>query len=279
VARTQVRGRLIIIGGHEAKDAEGDRTILELVAARAKRRKGDLLLIPVATLDPEHALREYQEVFHELGVNQILQLDVRSRDDASTREAVSLVKRASVIFFTGGDQLRITSQIGDSPVFQALQKRYRQGATVVGTSAGAAAMPETMLISGAGDQSHSVSTLGMAPGLGLIDGVVIDSHFAERGRLGRLLGAVAENPRNIGIGIDEDTAIVVEAGSRFSVQGSGAVYIVDGATVHYSSLTEQEADGVISIFGVRLHVLGAGDSFDLTKRQPLPTPNARQAAA
>jgi len=181
-----------------------------------------------------------------------------------------LLERASTVFFTGGDQLRITSQIGDSPVYQTLMKLHDRGSLIVGTSAGAAAMSETMLASGEDDQSPSASGPEMSPGLGLMTGVVIDSHFAERGRLGRLLGAIALSPRNIGIGIDEDTAIVVEKDSRFHVVGSGAVYVVDGTDINYSSLSEKEKNGTLSVMDVKLHMLADGDSFDLLERRPYP---------
>ncbi len=130
-------------------------------------------------------------------------------------------------------------------------------------------MPETMLISGPSDESARLSVLGMAPGLGLIQDVVIDSHFAARGRLGRLLGAVAQNPRNLGIGIDEDTAIVVRQ-QQCTVIGSSAVYVVDGAQLTYSNVSEQRPEGVVSAHDVKLHVLVTGDRFDLQHRRPIP---------
>jgi cyanophycinase len=130
-------------------------------------------------------------------------------------------------------------------------------------------MPETMLIGGPGDESGDISTLSMAPGLGLIKDIVIDTHFAERGRIGRLLGVVAQNPRNLGIGIDEDTAIVVEGEEQFRVVGSGDVYVIDGADVSYSSLSEKQPQGVISIYDVKLHVLREGDRFNLIERRPV----------
>jgi cyanophycinase len=213
-------------------------------------------------------------VFKELGVQHIEVLDVRSRNEARRPEAVEKIRKASVVFFTGGDQLRITSQLGDSPVFQCLQERFEDGLTVAGTSAGAAAMPDTMLISGAGDESNEISALGMAPGLGLIHGVVIDSHFAERGRFGRLLGAVAQNPMNLGIGIDEDTAIVLQR-DQFRVLGSGAVYVMDGTRISYSSLSESHPKGILSIYDVKLHVLARNDHFDLAHKHPIIAEEAR----
>jgi cyanophycinase len=173
------------------------------------------------------------------------------------------------VFFTGGDQLRLTSQVGDTPIYQALRALYDDGGTIVGTSAGAAAMPETMLIGGPSDESLRQGELQMAPGLGLVPNLVVDSHFAERGRIGRLLAAVAQNPRNLGVGIDEDTAIIVKQGC-FRVIGSGAVYVADGSTVTFSSLADQSSDEIIHIHDVCLHVLGQGAIYDLSERRPMP---------
>jgi cyanophycinase len=261
------KGKLIIIGGHENRD--GDPKILEEVAKEANRKKGSLVIVTVATQLPEEISQEYREVFKKLGVEKIDVLDIRERDQAKEPKYVQKLDEAGVLFFSGGDQLRLTSQIGDSLVFQRMIEMFEKGYTVVGTSAGAAVMSETMLIDGPSDQSSEISTLSMAPGLGLIKGIVIDTHFAERGRIGRLLGVVAQNPRNLGIGIDEDTAIVVEGEKQFRVIGSGGVYVIDGADVSYSSLSEKHQEGIISIYDVKLHVLREGDRFDLVERRPV----------
>ena len=277
---SQPKGTLIIIGGHEEKGGDGDREILTEVSKHARGRKKNLLLITVATSEPEAMAKQYRATFKDLGVPDLDVLDIRSREDAFQPSAIEKVRQASVVFFTGGDQLRITSQIGDSPVYQCLRDIHADGATIAGTSAGAAAMPETMLISGPGDTSDTISALGMAPGLGLVDGVVIDSHFAERGRFGRLLGAVAQNPRNLGLGIDEDTAIVVHGARDFDVLGTGAVYVVDGSGITYSSLSEIHPEGILSLFDVKIHVLGKGDCFDLRERRPrIPEAPREHAAA
>jgi cyanophycinase len=265
----QPKGTLIIIGGHEDKGKDEDREILEFVAEEVKRLKGSLVLMTVASQLPEELIKEYTEVFNELGIERVKTIDVRVREDGHKQGNIDKIEKNSIIFFTGGDQLRITSQIGDSPLYQCMVDHFHRGVTIVGTSAGAAAMPETMLVAGPSDESAENSTLQMAPGLGLLPGVVIDSHFAERGRIGRLLGAVANNPKNLGIGIDEDTAIVVENGKFFRVMGSGAVYVIDGSTITASSLSETTAEGIISIYGVTLHVLADGDCFDFEKRRPM----------
>jgi cyanophycinase len=131
-------------------------------------------------------------------------------------------------------------------------------------------MSETMLIKGASRETHRIGDLHMAPGMGLVRDVIIDQHFAERGRFGRLIGAVAHNPRVLGMGIDEDTAAVVE-GDEFTVIGSGAVYVVDGADVSYCNVAEAQQERALSMHDVRVHVLSEGDRFDLEQRRPSPS--------
>ncbi len=268
--RKKRKGGLIIIGGREEKQSSAERIILKEIASRANKDNGKLLIITAATGFPKEVEEEYLAVFRELGVQNVDVLDVRTREDSHRKSLVAKIAGATVIFFTGGDQLRITSQMGNSPILAKMREAFEKGATIAGTSAGAAAMPETMLISGANDKSTTIYTTGMAPGLGLVDGVVIDSHFAERGRFGRLLGAVVENPRNMGIGIDENTAIITHGDGTFKVIGTGAVYIFDGSDISYSSLSDKNPEGTVSIFDIKLHILRANDCFDMHTRRPVP---------
>src|SRR5207237_652263 len=150
---------------------------------------------------------------------------------------LALFDDATGVFFTGGDQLRISSQIGDTPVEERVRELLASGGVVAGTSAGASMMSDTMLVRGANQESYRIGDLHMAPGLGLVRDMIIDQHFAERGRIGRLLGAVAHNPRVLGVGIDEDTAIIIEGG-RMKVIGAGAVYCVDGTSISHSNIAE-----------------------------------------
>jgi cyanophycinase len=260
------KGTLVIIGGAERKDE--NHTVLKAVADRLKANQ-HILIVTAASYEPEGTAEDYMRIFKELGVPKIDVADIRTREDAQRPEFVELCEKAGAVFFTGGDQLRITSQMGDSPMYQCMKDRYESGSMIIGTSAGAAAMPFTMIVGGASDESNRISTMSMAPGLGLIDNVVTDSHFGQRGRMGRLIGAVMQNPRNLGLGIDEATAIIVERGEQFQVIGPGAVYVVDGAEISYSSLSEEHAEGVVTVHDVRLHVLGDGDGFDLLTRRPL----------
>ncbi|WCM25881.1 cyanophycinase [Sphingomonas sp. QA11] len=260
---TDAPGPIIVIGGHEDKD--GDRLILKEVAARIG--KGKLVIATVASHEPEGYFDAYQKAFGALGVTNLVELYVNERDETRSTATREILADAAGVFFTGGDQLRISSQIGDTPVEEMVREIHRRGGLVAGTSAGASVMSETMLVRGSSGESHRIGDLNMAPGLGLIPAVIIDQHFAERGRIGRLLGAIAQNPRVLGIGIDEDTAIIVHKES-FKVVGAGAVYVVDGADVTHSNVAEARRAESLSIFGVRLHVIANDDCFDLTTRRP-----------
>jgi cyanophycinase len=256
---------LIAIGGHEDKETSNE--ILREVARHVG--KGKLVVATVATGHPTETFAEYRDIFERLGVEHLEHLKVEARLDGSDPARVELLEKAKGIFFTGGDQLRISSQIGDTPVFQTIERLYRQGAVVAGTSSGAAVLCETMITDGDDDRSHRQgSLLRLAPGLGLIGGVIIDMHFAERGRIGRLIGAVAQNPRIIGIGIDENTAVVIRNESTFTVLGKGAVYVVDGQTVTDSNLSKDREEETLAIFDLKLHLLAQGDEFDLAARRP-----------
>lgn len=256
-------GPLIIIGGHE--DKEGERVILREVARHLAGRK--LVIATVASHEPEGYFEGYQKAFAAIGVTNLEELYVEDRNESLAGSRLALLDGAGGIFFSGGDQLRITSQIGDTPIERKIRDLHAGGAVIAGTSAGASMMSETMLVRGASSESYRIGELHMAPGLGLVPGVIIDQHFAERGRYGRLLGAVAHNPRLLGIGVDEDTALVVK-GRALTVIGSGAAYVVDGETATHSNIAEARADRALSMFDVRMHVLSSGDRFDLDAREP-----------
>jgi cyanophycinase len=260
------KGCLIIIGGHEDRDPKGKRAILREVAKHV--RGGKLVLATVASHRPEGYFDEYEKAFADLGIGEIVELYVEERSRAGDREKLSVLDDAAGIFFSGGDQLRITSQIGDTGIEAKVRAIYDRGGLVAGTSAGASVMSETMLVKGSSKETHRIGDLHMAPGMGLIRDVIIDQHFAERGRFGRLIGAVAHNPRILGLGIDEDTAALV-AGDTFRVIGSGAVYVVDGSDVSYCNLGEANMDSTLAMHDMRVHVLANGNEFDLKQRRPL----------
>lgn len=255
-------GPLVIIGGHE--DKEGERVILKEVARHL--RGGKLIIATVASHRPEGYFESYRKAFAAIGVDDLVELYVNDRSESLDGPALETLADAGGVFFSGGDQLRISSQIGDTPIERRIRELHEAGAVIAGTSAGASVMSETMLVKGASSESYRIGELHMAPGLGLVPDVIIDQHFAERGRYGRLLGAVAHNPRLLGIGIDENTAIVLE-GRAFRVIGSGAAYVVDGQGATHSNIAEARSERALSMFDVRMHVLSSGDRFDLDERR------------
>jgi cyanophycinase len=258
-------GTLIIIGGHEEKS--GDRLILRAVAARA--RGGALVVVTAASNVPDELWGDYESVFRELGVGDVRHLHVDTREEARDPARLGVLDGATAVFFTGGNQLKLTSQLGDTPVYQRMCQVYEGGGCVAGTSAGASVVTETMLVTGNSSASpHVEDALRMAPGFGLLPGVIVDQHFAERGRIGRLIGAVAQNPRILGVGIDENTAIVCEGGQAFTVLGAGGVYVVDGRGITHSNVVEDARDRTLAVHDLRLHLLNAGDTFDLSARRP-----------
>lgn len=262
----KVKGNLIIIGG--AEDKEGDKEILKRVANYIDKETEKLLVATIATEQPEQSYENYKRVFKNLGVKNIDKLDISTRQDAFNEENVNLVKSAKLLFFTGGDQLRITSMLGGSPIYDAIKLITENGSLIAGTSAGASVMSDTMIVQGEDEESPRKCTLKMSPGLGLVNNIIIDQHFAQRGRIGRLLTAIAQNPEVLGVGIDEDTAIVVSDKGTAEVIGSGAVYFVDGSDIEYSNVSEQFSEEVLSMFNVKLHVLKEGNKFNLLKKVP-----------
>jgi cyanophycinase len=262
----KLEGKLIIIGG--AEDKEGEKRILKEVCSKLDKVNDELVIATVATELPGEVGREYSNIFKNLGVEKISLLDIQSRKDAFEEGNVDMLRKASIVFFTGGDQLRITSLLGGTPLYKIIKEIYTNGCVFVGTSAGASVMSDTMIVTGLDEDSPKKSTIKMAPGLGLIRDVIIDQHFAQRGRIGRLLCAIAENPECLGIGIDEDTSIEVSEKGFFRTIGSGAVYVIDGSSITYTNISEQHQDEVLSIFNVKMHILKNNDRFDLTTRQP-----------
>lgn len=262
-------GTLVIIGGHE--DREGEKKVLREVARRVGGKR--LVLIATASEEPDELFEQYVKAFTDLGVKDVACLAAATREEALDEKTAEPLKRAGGVFFTGGDQLRLTSQLGDTPVFQHVEKLYHDGGVVAGTSAGASVLSDTMLVSGqSGASPKGADAIQMAPGFALIEGVVVDQHFAERGRVGRLIAAVAQNPKSLGLGIDEDTAVVVER-SRFRVVGSGSVLVVDASGVTFSTVADVSGDDPLTVHDVKVHVLAPGDRFDLKPRRPFrPAP-------
>ncbi|WP_024613971.1 cyanophycinase [Clostridium sp. Ade.TY] len=257
---------LVIIGGSEDKD--GRKKILN-EACELINKDRDLLLVATVASEVQDEMKDiYNKVFKEIGVKNIEFLNIDDRKESYLEENIEKVTMSKLIFFTGGDQLRITSLIGGTPLNKALLKGLHNGKVIVGTSAGASVMSSTMILEGDDEEAPKKHSINMSPGLGLLENIIIDQHFIQRGRIGRLLTGVAENPEYLGIGIDEDTAIIIDERKVLKVIGNGAVYIIDGSKINHTNISEQCRDKPLSIFNVKLHVLIEGNKFDLIKKIP-----------
>jgi cyanophycinase len=260
------KGYLIIIGG--AEDKNGESVILKQ-APQMMADEDILTVLTTATEHPEEVGSNYYEVFQRLGVKRVQILNINTREDAENEGNCEAIKNSKCIFITGGDQLRITSILGGTRAYAELKNLYHEGGIIIGTSAGASVMSSTMVVQGMDNEPARKCTLKMAPGLGLLNGVIIDQHFDQRGRFGRLLCGVAENPDVLGIGIDEDTAIKLYPDMHFEIIGSNAVTIIDGRSIQCSNVSELNPNEILAIMGVTVHALPKGYGFDLTDRKVL----------
>jgi cyanophycinase len=263
---SQVEGTLVIIGG--AEDKQNDREILREFVRLAGGKHARIVVITVATELPVEVGSTYIQVFTELGVEDVRVLDVSNREAANMSSAVKTIEEATGVFFTGGDQIRITTLLGGTRIDAALHKGLEKGMVLAGTSAGASMMSSTMIVEGTAETNPKIGIVDMAPGMEFIRGIVIDQHFAQRGRLGRLLSAVAQYPHHLGLGIDENTAVVVE-GLSFRVIGAGAVSVVDAGSLLYTNLPGLRKNDDLALCGVKLHILPAGHRFHLRDRVPI----------
>ncbi len=258
-------GRLLIIGG--AEDRCCGAGLLERFAELCGGEQARIVLVTTATGQPDQVRADYEQVFRKLGVHRVTELRMHGRADADGEQAATTLAAATGVFFSGGDQSRLRTLVGSRSA-DVLRQRLACGLVVAGTSAGATALGQVMILGGKG-ADVSAAAVRTGPGLGLVPKSLIDMHFGERGRLPRLLSAVALDPDHLGIGIDENTGILVDGspeGSLFEVIGSGVVTVVDAedATVVHAA-TEWDP---ITLFGVRLHLLPAGGLFDFATRTP-----------
>ncbi len=254
-------GRLLIIGG--AEDRCCGAGLLQRFVDLAGGDEARIVLVTTASNMPEEVLADYERVFRKLGVEQTSELRLRGRSDADGDDAADLLSTATGVFFTGGDQSKLRTLVG-SRANDILSDRLAHGLVIAGTSAGATAMGRTMVLGGGG-LGVSAAAVRTGPGLDFVPKALIDMHLGERGRLPRLLSAVALAPEHLGIGLDENTGVLIE-GNRFEVIGTGVATVVDAedATVVHPA---GDCDP-ITLFGVRLHLLPTGCLFDFGSRTP-----------
>jgi cyanophycinase len=264
VAQGEQRGWIIPIGGAEEKYDSPE--ILKRFVTLAGGSSADIVVIPTASQLLDTGSR-YESIFADLGAERVTSIDFDTRRDCDEPNRLSRIEAATGIFLTGGNQLRLSTTLGGTPVATLLRKLNARGIPIAGTSAGAAFLSEHMIAFGSEGASPRAGKVTLAPGLGLTNRFIIDQHFRQRDRMGRLLAALAFNPFPVGIGLDEDTAAFIDPDNNLSVVGSGAITIVDADGIEFSSMDTLEEGQAVCMLGLRLHVLTAGSLFNLSTRK------------
>jgi cyanophycinase len=276
------KGKLIIIGGALDKGSFTENTfadqveenlnffekgILKRIIDESKHQKNSRIeIVPTASKVPDIVGVEYARAFGYLGAENVGVLNVENREDALSPEALDRIANANVIFFTGGDQLRLTSIFGGTLIHDLLLKKYlEEDFLYVGTSAGAACASKNMIYQGSSREALLKGEIKITSGLGFMDNVIIDTHFVQRGRIGRLFQAVVGNPKTLGIGLGEDTGLLIKNGVSMDALGSGLVIIVDGRQILDSNISDVALGEPISIKNLVVHVMSQGDVYCLEK--------------
>lgn len=261
------RGFIIPIGGGEdrVKERHIHRRFVELSGGK----DADIVVIPTAS-ELESTGPDYNHIFRDLGAAEVDFLPISQRADCDNPRYLEMLDRATGIFLTGGNQLRLSTILGGTAIAQKIRRRNAAGAAVAGTSAGASIMSEHMIAGGDSNSSPVEGAVSLAPGLGLTNAVIIDQHFTERNRLGRLLAASSYNPFLIGLGIDEDTAAFIGPDSVFEVVGSGTVTVVDASGITHSSMWDAARGQALTLLGLKVEIMGEGCRYDLVGRHAYP---------
>jgi cyanophycinase len=263
-AQVRRHGRLVIIGG--AEDRVNDRIILNKFLHLSGGAQARILVLTAASTDQAGAWAAYEAVFRELGARNVAPLIIESAEQANTPEVANEILGADGIFMSGGDQSRLMERLWDTGAARAMHTAFHlRGCCIGGTSAGAAVMSRHMLAGGTAPKLPEKNVASLDVGLGFVSNAIIDQHFSERRRTGRLLSVLAQVPQMLGVGIDEDTALVIERGRGVEIFGQGAVTLIDGRRMH-SNVDDLEANERLEMLDVRLHVLPAGHRYDVEPR-------------
>ena len=266
------KGSLLAIGGHEkreatsatdeAQDKSPEFILQRFVEELAGRR--NVVILPTASEEPEAAAQDYIEVFTSLGVENLEVLHIQSREQANSAESLDIINRADGVLITGGDQLRLTALLGGTAVLARLGERYlHEPIIIAGTSAGATAMSTPMIYQGRNDAGFLKDEIHITTGLQLLRDVAIDTHFIKRGRIVRMAQIIATNPGCIGLGLEEDTAVLITKGREIEVLGNGIVVLLDGHECTGNTIYDIAPGEVFSIRDLRLHLLAKGQRFTL----------------
>lgn len=260
-------GMLMLIGG--AEDKVGNRAILRRFVELAGGEDARIAIIATASEIYGIVSQTYQRIFGELGVRDIRIMELYKREQCADPNAIEPLNDATGIFLTGGNQLKLMTILGGTPAATRIRRVYRAGALVAGTSAGASAVCQHMMAYGSSGTTPRKAMMHFAPGLGLVNRLLVDQHFGARGRTGRLITAIAHNPYLLGVGLDEDTAIEVDSKRMLRVFGRGSVMVVDGSGTPYNNIHRIPDQAPLAVYDLRFHILTHGHSFDINRRQPI----------
>lgn len=264
-------GRLIAIGGNE--DKANELVVLKRVVQEIGKADYKVGVITTASQDPELRAKDYHKVFSTLGASLIEILNIKERFQANDEKMAQSLKDVDLVFITGGDQLRLTTILGGSKVLQAIQNQLEAGALIAGTSAGAAVFSDTMIYEGKSEEGLFKGSVLTTSGFGFVEKIIFDTHFMARGRIGRLIQIVTTNPTCIGVGIGEDSGVILKGNGVAEVVGTGQVIIVDGSDIGHSNIMNIKPGEPITVENVRIHSLVNGYQYNLKKRQFLtPAP-------
>ena len=278
------KGKLIVVGGAVDKGSFTEKNfqsqvdknlnffetgILKRIIQESKKNENSQIeIVTTASKIPHEVGPEYAKAFEYLGAKKVSVMHVEKREEALDPKIMDRIKKADVVMFTGGDQLRLTSILGGTPFHDLILEKYKNEDFIfAGTSAGAAAASNSMIYQGSSSEALLKGEIKITSGLGLIDGVIIDTHFVQRGRIGRLFQAVVGNPKTLGIGLGEDTGLLVTKGKYMEAIGSGLVILVDGRQIKDTNLTQVELGKPVSIKNLVVHVMSQNDLYDLQKHE------------
>ena len=269
-AKKKGKGTLIAIGGNE--DRRNKLNVLRRVIEEGKGRDTYVEVVTTASRIPRELERTYERAFDIIGVKRFDAFNIAYRYEADRKHYIDRVKRADVIFFTGGDQLRLVDILGESDFLKAVRERFEEGAVIAGTSAGAAALSDTMIYRGESKYGLVKDNVSMRRGFEFVENIAFDTHCIGRGRILRLFQAVAQNPANVGIGLSEDTAIVMNDEKVMEVIGSGTVVVVEGSHLRKSNIDRISSGKLIAAENFHVHSLIAGYKYDLEKKVVIAYP-------
>lgn len=273
------KGYLIAVGGAEDKGEEekvkknrldffSEGILKQIVELANKKSKAKIEVVTTASSIPDEVWLKYKQAFRRLGCNEVTHLKIYSREEAENPKIIERVEKCNCILFSGGDQLRLCSVLGGTQLIKLIREKYEDEHFVIaGTSAGAAAMSDTMICGGNENRAFMKGEVELNLGFGLLNSVIIDTHFDARGRFGRLVQAIATQPGAIGIGLDEDTGVIVEKGYRIKAIGASSVVVVDGSHVSCNNIASIKTGMPLSVSGIKVHVMSQSDVFDLSTRE------------